>query len=242
MNLNTLAIKAAKGPNGGAMQVEDMIRFVLFHGEQAADEIDRLQAHYRWPMDGLLPDGSRVAPLGRWTKVCVAFGRNGAVGLVPLLSDEEDGSFAAAILEKVHTPESVEVLLTFCERENSSGWLSPDPMHPVWKAMGALNLLLGLEDYVSVDASVLDRLRHVVWTRFSHTPIPARQATLIYALRGAPSRAALEWLENLKITDESLIYARKACIKSMKSRLALTHRALNMEEKRQVRKKRALDV
>ena len=41
MNLNALAKKAANGTAptayGGAMEVEDMIRFVLFHGSAAAD-------------------------------------------------------------------------------------------------------------------------------------------------------------------------------------------------------------
>ncbi|MGK6308970.1 hypothetical protein [Variovorax sp. DT-64] len=93
MNINMLARKAAKpgGPAayGGAVEVEDMIRFVLLHGEAAADEIERLSSQHGWLMDGMvLPDGILVRPMGRWAQTCVAFGRGGVVALRPQLDDQ----------------------------------------------------------------------------------------------------------------------------------------------------------
>ena len=107
MKFNDLARKAAKGSappsHGGSVCPEDLIRFVLAHGAEGADEIERLCRQHGWHEDGLLEDGTRVMPLARWAAACVAYGRGGIVALQRLLGDRALAPFAIGMLGEVRT-------------------------------------------------------------------------------------------------------------------------------------------
>jgi hypothetical protein len=243
VNLNALAKKAAKGPApaayGGAMNVEDMIRFVLFHGSAAADEIERLQHQHQWVMDGLLPDGTRVAPYGRWAIACVAYGREGIEGLLPLLRDPDMASFAVSVLENVRSREAVNALIGFC---HSATWKSPDPQHADWKALGALNLLLSFDDHVDVEPSMSDELRNIAYSAFHSAATSTLQTHALCVLRGAPSQEALKWMQTLTISDSKTDEIRKLCVKAIRDKLTSGQKTLSPEQTRQVRRQRAADV
>lgn len=238
MNLNALAKKAAKG----AMEVEDMIRFVLFHGAVAADEIERLAKQHQWVMDGLTPDGARVAPFGRWALACVTYGREGEGGLIPMLRDPEMARFAVGILQEVRTPASVDALLDYCA---TAGFAAEDHEHPAWvewQALLALNYLLALDDFVPVPQSTLDRLRDVAIAAYGKAANAHLRSMALAALRGAPSEATLRWAQELKPLDPESASMQRACVKALRKRLAPGFQPLNAEQKRQLRKERAADV
>lgn len=246
MNLNTLAKKAAKGPApaayGGAMDVEDMIRFVLFHGIAAADEIERLQQQHQWVMDGLLPDGTRVVPFGRWAIACVTYGREGIDGLLPLLRDPDMASFAVGVLEQVRSTDSVRALIEFCATAKFSATGHDHPDWSEWKAVFALNLLLSFDDFVQVDASTLAQWQLILEKAFEHAATPSLQQVVLLAARGAPSERGLMWIQNLQFKDEDLVGVRKLVIKVIRKRLQPGFKPLNADEKHQLREERALDV
>lgn len=244
MNINMLARKAAKpgGPAayGGAVEVEDMFRFVLFHGEAAADEIERLSRQHGWLMDGMvLPNGNLVRPMGRWAQTCVAFGRGGVAALRPQLDDQASAGFAAAFLAHVASVESVEVLVDYCKRVS---WSEADSEHPGWKAMASLNGLLSFDDCVKVSPALLDSLRPIVLAAFTAAPTPALQVLCLCAARGVPSPVAVAWAEALVLSDPDVQRTRDMAVKAMRKRLAPEYKAPTPEQKRQVRKQRAADV
>ena len=244
MNINMLARKAAKpaGPAsyGGAVEVEDMVRFVLFHGETAADEIERLARQHGWLMDGMvLPNGNLVPPMGRWAQICVAFGRGGVAALEPLLDDPASASFAAAFLAHVDSVKSVELLVDFCKRMN---WSAADSEHPGWKAMASLNRLLSFDDCVKLSPALMDSLQPIVVAAFTAAPTPALQVLCLCAARGVPSPVAVAWAEALVLTDSDVQRTRDMAVKAMRKRLAPEYKAPTPEQKRQLRRQRAADV
>jgi hypothetical protein len=223
MNINMLAKKAAKGPApgayGGAMEVEDMIRFVLLHRSEAAQEIERLCAQHKWVMDGLLPDGSRVVPFARWAQVCVAFGRGGVPALVPFLGDVHMTDFAVALLDEVRTAESVQALANYCDTAKFKADHYSHLEWVEWKAVFALNELLGLDDFVAVEKPLQEQVRKMLVRAFSCAANPFLQSQVLCAMCGVPSAATLEWIENLTVNDSELMRVRKQCIKKIKLRL-----------------------
>ena len=244
MNINMLARKAATpgGPaaNGGAVEVEDMIRFVLFHGEAAADEIERLSRQHGWLMDGMvLPNGNLVPPMGRWAQTCVAFGRGGVAALRPQLDDQASAGYAAAFLAHVASVESVEVLVDYCKRVS---WSAADPEHPGWKAIASLNGLLSFDDCVKVSPALLDSLRSIVLAAFTAAPTAALQVLCLCTVRGVPSHDAVAWAEALVLFDPDVLRARDMVVKAIRKRLAPEYKAPTPEQKRQVRRQRAADV
>ncbi|WP_198086008.1 hypothetical protein [Variovorax sp. E3] len=243
MNLNALARKASKGSapsaRGGAMNVEDMIRFALVHGAGGADEIERLCAQHGWLRNALLEDGTRVVPFALWAQACAAFGRGGVAALRLLLADPELASFAIGVLQEVKTAQSVQVLLGFCA---SAGWQSPDVTHAEWKALSALNLLLSFDDGVRVEQAVMDDLLRVVITAFDATPEPFLKSLCLWAARGAPTAQALAWLQKLEVPGADVDAARANAIKSVKRRLSPTYKAPDAKTKRQIQRARAADV
>ena len=243
MNLNALARKASKGPAplayGGAMNVEDMIRFALVHGAEGADEIERLNAQHGWLAEGLLNDGTRVVPFARWAQACAAFGRGGVPALRTLLADPALATFAVGILEEVKTVESVQALIGFCA---SAHWQSPDSTHAEWKAMAALNLLLSLDDGVKVEKAAMDDLLHAVAKAFVAAPTPMLKSICLWAVRGAPTAETLAWVQTLDVTDTRVEAARVNAVKSIQRRLSPGYKAPDGKQKRQIQRQRAADV
>lgn len=246
MNLNSLAKKAAKGPTpavyGGAMEVEDMISFVLFHGAEAAEEIQRLLKQHHWAMEGALPDGSRVVPFGRWALACIAFGRGGVAALVPMLRDPVMTSFAVGLLQEVRMPESVDALVDYCA---SAKFVADGPEHPdwvEWKALLALNALLAFDDFVPVSDSTSDKLRQILIFAYESGVNPRRKGDALAALRGVPSEAALNWVKGLKDLDPELKQLQRMCVKAFQKRLAPDFKPLDREAQRQLRRQQAADV
>lgn len=246
MNLNALAKKAAKGPApaayGGAMEVEDMIRFTLFHGPIAADEIERLQRQHQWVMDGVLPDGGRVVPFGRWAVACVALGRQGVAGLRPLLDDPAMAEFAVSVLEKVRSAESVEALVNYCAtaRFAADGYTHPEWVE--WQAVMALNDLLAFDDFVPVPVATLEKLQGILMVAFERASNAFLKGTALWAMRGVPTEAALKWVKGLQLEAPELVSTQKKCIKAIQKRLSPGFKPLNAEQKRQLRKERAANV
>jgi len=246
VNLNALAKKAAKGPAppayGGAMDVQDMIGFVLFYGSAAADEIERLQLQHQWRMEGLLPDGKHVVPFGRWALACIAFGRSGVDGLLPLLQDPVMASFAVAILNEVRTVHSIQVLVNYCAAAKFEASHHNQPGFEEWRAMSALSDLLGLDDYVQVDVALLSKWEVVLCNAFSKASTPYLQMEVLEALCGVPSESVLQWLQGLVIEDKSVLLTKRETVKTIRKRLNPDFKPLNAEQKRQLLKERALDV
>jgi hypothetical protein len=246
MNINVLAKKAAKGPApaayGGAMEVEDMIHFVLFHGAEAALEIERLSAQHQWVMDGLLSDGSRVVPFGRWAQVCVAFGRGGVPALIPFLSDVLMADFAVAILSDVRTSESVQALANYCDTANFKADHYSHPEWVEWKAVFALNELLGLDHFVVVEKPIQEQVQKMLFRAYECAANPFLQGQVLAVMRGVPTVTTLLWMENLALTDSDLMRIRKQCVKKIKLRLDPNFKPLTAEEKRQLHRRRAADV
>ena len=246
MNLNALAKKAAKGPvpagYGGAMNVEDMIRFTLFHGSAAADEIERLQRQHQWVMGGLLPDGGRVAPFGRWAIACVAYGREGIDGLLPLLQDPDMASFAVGLLKEVPSAESVRALIEFCTTARFSASERDHPDWVEWEVVFAMNALLSFDDSVQVDDSTLARWQLILEKAFEAAPTPSLKQVVLLAARGVSSERGLMWIQNLQCKDEDLKDVQKLVIKVIRKRLQPGFRPPGVDQKRQLRKERALDV
>ncbi|WP_155947389.1 hypothetical protein [Pseudacidovorax intermedius] len=246
MKLSALAKKAAKGPvaaaYGGAMNVEDMIRFVLFHGTKGADEIERLLKQHQWVMDGQLPDGSLVVPFGRWAVACIAYGREGVAGLALMLREQAMAHFAVGILREVRTPAAVDALLDYCA---AARFMANDREHPAWgewQALAALNQLLALDDFVPVSERTLDRLRETAIRAYECGVTAHLKRTALFALRGAPNAAALDWAERLTVLDSEVESARSVCVRALRKRLAPDLKPLNAEQKRQVRRARAANV
>ena len=238
MNLNTLARKAAKD----ALEVEDMIRFVLIHGAVATHEIERLQAQYQWPMEGLLPDGSRVVPLGRWVQVCAAYGMRGVVGVAPFLDDLQTAPFAVSLLGEVYTFESLNALLMYCEDASFNATHFDDANWCEWEALIALNGLLGLDDCVQTSDAVRQRLLKVLQRAYTKAVTPNQQLTVLCASRGAYSDACLTWLKNLTLAEVDACRYQKQFIKIIQKRLSSDFKPLTPEVKRQLRRQRATDV
>lgn len=243
MNLNTLARKTSKGPApaayGGALNVEDMIRFALVHDAEGADEIERLCAQHGWLSDGLLEDGTRVLPFARWAQACAAFGRGGVPALRLLLADPALATFAVCILEELKTVESVEALIGFCA---SAQWQSTDATHAEWKALAALNLLLSLDDGVKVEKAVMDDLLQVVVRAFGTASRPILQSMCLWAVRGAPTAESLAWVQTLDVEDVAVEAARATAIRSLLRRLSPAYKASDGQQKRQIQRQRAADV
>lgn len=246
MNLNSLAKKAAKGSapaaHGGAMEVEDMIDFVLFHGAAAADEIERLLKQHQWGMEAVLPDGSRVVPFGRWALACIAFGRGGVAALMPLLSDPGMASFAVGLLQEVRTPESVEALVDYVA---TASFEADGPEHPAWaewKALLALNSLLAFDDFVPVREYTSDKLRQILIFAYERAATSPRKSNALAAMRGVPSEVALEWVQGLKDLDPELKQLQRMCVKAFQKRLAPDFKPLKLDEQRQLRRQRAANA
>jgi hypothetical protein len=243
MNLNALARKAAKGTAalayGGAMNVEDMVRFALIHGPAGADEIDRLCAQHQWLANGLLEDGTRVVPFALWAQVCAAYGRGGVSALHALLPDSELSTLAIAVLAELKTVDSVRVLMGFCD---SADWRSPDVGHADWQALSTLNGLLSFDDGVQIDSPLQNELLQIVRKAYGVAPTPFLKSLCLCALRGAPTPESLAWVQTLETADADSEVARVNVVKSIKRRLAPGYKPPDGKKKRQIQRERAADV
>ena len=243
MKFNDLARKAAKGSappsHGGSVCPEDLIRFVLAHGAEGADEIERLCRLYGWHEDGLQEDGTRVMPLARWAAACVAYGRGGVVALQRLLGDRALAPFAIGMLGEVRTEPGVAALLDYCL---STPPLSDAPDDPFWQALGALNGLTSFDDGLVPSQEQQEKLRDLVVETFAGATTAFQQTLCLCALRGAPVAGSLEWAQAQSVADPDVMHAKAAAIKSLRRRLSSSYRPPGAEQKRQIRRQRALDV
>ncbi|MGE8245588.1 MAG: hypothetical protein ACN6RA_06180 [Stenotrophomonas maltophilia] len=239
MKFNALAQKAARGSapafKGGALEVEHLIIFALAHGEEGAAEIERLSALHGWLDDGLLPDGSRVVPFGRWARACAAFSRGGVPAVQPLLAEPAMAGIAIGVLESVRSVDAVEALLAFGE---DSDWRCDDPTHPAWKAVSGLNLLLSFDDGVQVPETARQRLHRILVRAWNDAPTDQLRSLCLYALRGATTPEALAWAQALVLHAPTLIAARKMAVKTIKRRLDPTYTAPNAMQKWQIKRAR----
>ncbi|WP_395316817.1 hypothetical protein [Variovorax sp. UC74_104] len=243
MKFNDLARKAAKGPAplsyGGSVNPEDMIRFSLAYGAEGADEIERLCKQHGWHEDGLLENGKRVAPLARWAAACIAYGRGGISSLQRLLTDRTLATFAIAVLTEVRTEPCVAVLLDYCL---STTPLSDEPGDPFWQALSALNSLTSFDDGLVLTHEQREKLRDLVIETFAGANTPFQQTLCLCALRGAPIEGSLEWAQAQTVADAGVVRAKAAAIKSLQRRLSGSFKSPSAEQKRQIRRQRALDV
>ena len=239
MKFNALAQKAAKGSAptayGGAVEVEHLIAFALEHGKEGATEIARLSALHGWLDDGLLPDGSRVVPFGRWARACAAVASGGVAALQTLLAEPEMADIAIGVLESVRSADAVEALLVFGERSN---WRSDDPAHPAWKAVSALNLLLSFGDGVQVPGTARQRLHRLLVRAWNDAPTNHHRSLCLYALRGAATPDALAWAQQLEVTDRALIPIRKMVVTTIKRRLDPAYAPPNATQKHLIKRAR----
>jgi hypothetical protein len=243
MKFNDLARKAAKGSGplsyGGSVHPEDLIRFSLAYGAVGADEIERLCEQHGWHEDGLLEDGTRVAPLARWAAACVAYGRGGVASLQHLLTDRTLATFAIAVLEEVRTESCVTALLDYCM---STTAVSDEPDDPFWRALGALYALSSFDDGLVPPQDQQEKLRDLVIETFASATTSHQQTLCLCALRGAPIEGSLEWAEAQTVTDPGVRRAKAAALKSLRRRLSGAYKPPSAEQKRQIRRQRALDV
>jgi hypothetical protein len=243
MRLNDLARKAAKssGPlfYRGSVSPEDLIRFSLAHGVDGADEIERLCNQHGWHEGGLLEDGTRVVPIARWAVACIAYGRGGVAALRRLLTDRALAPFAIAVLGEVRTESCVTVLLDYCM---STTALSDEPDDPFWRALGALNGLTSFDDGLVPPQEQQKKLRDLVIETFASATTAYQQTLCLCALRGALVDGSLEWAEAQTVTDPGVMRSKAAAIKSLRRRLSGSYKPPSVEQKRQIRRQRALDV
>lgn len=243
MKFNDLARKAAKGSGplsyGGSVQPEDLIRFSLAYGADGADEIERLSKQHGWHENGLLEDGTRVVPLARWAVACVAYGRGGVASLQHLLTDRTLATFAIAVLEEVRTASCVTALLDYCA---STTAVSDEPDDPFWRALGALNALTSFDDGLVPPQDQQEKLRDLAIETFASATTPYQQTLCLCALRGAPIDSSLEWAKAQTVTDPGVMRAKAAAIKSLRRRLSGAYKPPSAEQKRQIRRQRALNV
>lgn len=245
MKLNDLAKKAARhggGPGGGAMEVEDMLRFAQQFGAEGADEIERLCQQHGWLREGLQADGTRLAPFARWAQVCAAWGRSGIAGVDPLLQQPDMAPFAIGLLEEIREPEVARALLAYVEdKATFAARLYTDPSWDDWQALSALNLMLALEDSFLMDAAFYECFLAVLKRAWAAAADDSGlQTWVLYAARGARLPAALDWAQSLKgqcAPDAESV--RKACIRALKKYLAPDFKPMSKEQKRQLRRERA---
>lgn len=242
MNINSLARKAAKQPNGGHVQVEDVIRFVLFHGGEAADELERLQAQYQWPLVGELPDGRRMVPLGQWIQVCTEYGRHGLASVEKFLKDKKTASVTVGLLSHVRTAESVNFLLIFSQNSEFNAKTHREASWCEWEALLALNKLLSFDDFVKVNVETKNNFLSVLKRALVKADNTYLQSIVLYALRGASTVDALEWLKTLDVGDGENATLKNQSLRVIQKRLAPNFKSLNVEEKRLLRLEMARDV
>ncbi|QKW57495.1 hypothetical protein [Stenotrophomonas sp. NA06056] len=221
MKFNALARKAAKGPapleHGGAVEVEDLIGFVLEHGVEGAAEIERLCALHGWrEAFQYNDDGTHFAPMAPWAKACAAFGYGGIAAMLPLLDQQRMATYVIGVLEEVRSEDSVAALLAFCGQADFS---QDDPTSAPWRALGALNMLLSFDRGVAVSADIQQALLQRVQRAWGQAPTPPRQCLALYAVRGAHVADALDWVQSLVLEDAELLAARKAVLKHLRGRI-----------------------
>lgn len=236
MKFNALMQKAAKGSApaayGGALEVEHLIAFALAHGEQGATEIERLSSLHGWLDEGLLPDGRRVVPFGRWARACAAIARGGVPAVQTLLVEPEMADIAIGVLESVRSADAVDALLAYGE---DNEWHGNAPEHPVWRALSALNLLLSFDDGVQIAARTRQRVHRLLMRAWNEAPTAQLRSLCLYALRGAPTADALAWAQSLSLTDPALITVRKMAVNTLKRRMDPRYAPPNATQKRQLR-------
>lgn len=221
MKFNALARKAAKGPapreHGGAVEVEDLIGFVLEHGAEGAAEIERLCALHGWREEFQYNgDGTHFAPMAPWARACAAFGYGGVAGMSPLLDQPRMATYAIGVLEEVRSEASVATLLAFCRQADFS---QDDPTSAPWRALAALNVLLSFDKGVAVSTDIQQTLLRRVQRAWGQAPTPQRQCMALYAARGARVAEALDWVQSRVLEDAELIAARKAVLKHLRRHL-----------------------
>ena len=218
MKFNALARKAAKGSapleHGGAVEVEDLICFVLEHGAEGAAEIERLCALHGWREEFQYNgDGKHFAPMAPWAKACAAFGYGGVAAMLPLLDQPRMANYAIGVLEDVRSEASVAALLAFCGQADFS---QDEPTSAPWRALAALNVLLSFDKGVAVPTDIQQTLLQRVQRAWGQAPTAQRQCQALYAVRGACVAEALDWVQSLVLEDAELIAARKTVLKHLR--------------------------
>jgi hypothetical protein len=178
MKFNALAKKAAKGSapleHGGAVEVEDLICFVLEHGAEGAAEIERLCALHGWREEFQYNgDGTHFAPMAPWAKACAAFGYGGVAAMLPLLDQPRMANYAIGVLEDVRSEASVAALLAFCGQADFS---QDEPTSAPWRALAALNVLLSFDKGVAVPTDIQQTLLQRVQRAWGQAPTAQRQS------------------------------------------------------------------
>ncbi|WP_139188713.1 hypothetical protein [Variovorax sp. OV700] len=120
--------------------------------------------------------------------------------------------------------------------------LSDEPDDPFWRALSALNGLTSFDDGLVPPQEQQKKLRDLVIETFASATTVYQQTLCLCALRGALVDGSLEWAEAQTVTDPGVMRSKAAAIKSLRRRLSGCYKPPSAEQKRQIRRQRALDV
>lgn len=190
MTIATLKKKA----KAGTIEVEDILKAGAAQIEGLADELERLAQECAWTDGGaIVGSTSRIVPLRKWGAVVIAYSRGGPSALVDLLrSEPEMPPFVYGLLEQIHAPASISVILAGDQR------VLADPSQDLQRAhrlAAALNLLMSFPPRIDAPENGM-----CVLLAFLHRLIPLcthenERATAILALRGLGDSSSLHLLD-----------------------------------------------
>jgi hypothetical protein len=227
MKLTTLCAKA----KNNTLEVEHILKAAKLRLPNLKETLSELSALNNWSYETYLADGSHVVPFAKWAQVAGEYAQGGFSALAILAKKPELASFIIALLEEIHSIESLNALIDFY-----MAYLK-NPTENVaisWHLTLTINMLCSLKNAVSVkqiESRLLCDFLTSFYTAstlkgFPLKSVPVKdisvstiQANIIYALRGVGDESTLGFLAKIDDFDYPYQDAKKTAIKAIKIRL-----------------------
>jgi hypothetical protein len=227
MNLTNLRTKA----KNNTLEVEHILQAAKLRLPNLKETLSELSLLNNWSYETYLADGSHVVPFAKWAQVAGEYAEGSFSALAALAKNPGLAPFIIALLEEIHSLESLNALIDFY-----MAYLK-NPTENVaisWHLTLTINMLCSLKDAVPIkvdDASQIREFLSSFYVASTLKDFPLKsvqvkniqiltiQANVVYALRGVGDESTLDFLA--KISDFEYPYqdANKVAILAIKKRL-----------------------
>ncbi len=197
----------------GSLEVEHLLNLALVGDAATADFLRDLRSLGDWKQFEKLP--VITVPYQAWALVVEEYLRNGFSGLESLATDEH-ARFVIALLEHIHTADSLNAMLdifsyVICNPEKYED-LSD-------RLISSLNVVLSFPPAVRVDNDVETNLREFIHRYIDHADGEQRYGTAICALRSVGNSSSVKLIKSKKALSGKWLGTEKIVIAKINARL-----------------------
>lgn len=187
-----------KRARAGTLEVEHLLKETKYPDAALAAALEELSAEMQWHTAGLQEDGSLYVPLATWTKVVVAYCREGCDGLIRLSSEPDLADFILAVFVELRSNEALSALMLAFKDCLGEPCRDCDISSRI---AAALNLMLSFKPNANADIAQAAELQSFLLGLYTCAEDDHQRALALLALRGIGDEASAEFAHAQRLSD-----------------------------------------